>query len=90
MAASSAALAATTANCGAPITGGLGYLPVLGDTVSAEEVQAAIEAEVDREEAAFDESAAERLDDPGVQPRRLNSRDGFLEAYSRHRDRHES
>src|ERR1039457_1889887 len=76
----SAALAAITANSGAPlralrairavsghngeqwsaIAGGLGYLLELGDTVSAEEAQAAIEAEIDREQAVFDECAAER------------------------------
>jgi hypothetical protein len=42
------------------IAGGLGYLLELGDTVSAEEAQAAIEAEIDREQAVFDEVAAER------------------------------
>jgi hypothetical protein len=42
------------------IAGGLGYLLELGDTVSAEEAQAAIEAEIDRELAVFDECAAER------------------------------
>ncbi len=42
------------------IAGGLGYLLELGDTVSAEEAQAAIEAEIDREQAVFDECAAER------------------------------
>ena len=42
------------------IAGGLGRLLELGDTVSAEEAQAAIEAEIDREQAVFDEVAAER------------------------------
>ena len=42
------------------IAGGLGYLLELGDTVSAEEAQAAIEAEIDREQAVFDACAAER------------------------------
>jgi hypothetical protein len=42
------------------IAGGLGRLLELGDTVSAEEAQTAIEAEIDREQAVFDEAAAER------------------------------
>ena len=42
------------------ITAGLGRLLELGDTVSAEEAQAAVEAEIDREQAVFDEAAAER------------------------------
>jgi hypothetical protein len=42
------------------IAGGLGRLLELGDTVSAEEAQAAIETEIDREQAIFDEVAAER------------------------------
>jgi hypothetical protein len=42
------------------IAGGLGRLLELGDAVSAEEAQAAIEGEVDREQAVFDEVAAER------------------------------
>jgi len=42
------------------IAGGLGHLLELGDTVSAEEALAAIEAEIDREQAVFDEVAAER------------------------------
>jgi hypothetical protein len=42
------------------IAGGLGRLLELRDTVSAEEAQAAIEAEIDREQAVFDEVAAER------------------------------
>ena len=42
------------------IAGGLGRLLELGDTVSAEEAQAAIEAEIGREQAVFDEAAAER------------------------------
>lgn len=42
------------------IAGGLGYLLELGDTASADEAQAAIEAEIDREQAVFDECAAER------------------------------
>jgi hypothetical protein len=41
------------------IVGGLGRLLELGDTVSAEQAQAAIEAEIDREQAVFDEAAAE-------------------------------
>jgi hypothetical protein len=42
------------------IAGGLGRLLELGDAVAAEEAQAAIEAEIDREQAVFDEVAAER------------------------------
>jgi hypothetical protein len=42
------------------IAGGLGRLLELGDAVSAGEAQAAIEAEIDREQAVFDEVAAER------------------------------
>jgi len=42
------------------IAGGLGYLLELGDIASAQEAQAAIEAEIDREQAVFDECAAER------------------------------
>jgi hypothetical protein len=42
------------------IAGGLGYLLELGDIVSAQEAQMAIETEIDREQAAFDECAAER------------------------------
>ena len=42
------------------IAGGLGRLLELGDAVSAEEAQAAIEGEIDREQAVFDEVAAER------------------------------
>ena len=42
------------------IAGGLGRLLELGDAVSAEEAQAAIESEIDREQAVFDEVAAER------------------------------
>jgi len=42
------------------IAGGLGRLLELGDAVGAEEAQAAIEAEIDREQAVFDEVAAER------------------------------
>ena len=42
------------------IAGGLGRLLELGDTAAAEEAQAAIEAEIDREEAVFNEVAAER------------------------------
>ena len=42
------------------IAGGLGRLLELGDTVSAEEAQTAVEAEIDREQAIFDEVAAER------------------------------
>ena len=41
------------------IAGGLGRLLELGDTASAEEAQAAIEAEIDREQAIFDSTAAE-------------------------------
>jgi hypothetical protein len=41
------------------IAGGLGRLLELGDTASAEEARAAIEAEIDREQAIFDEVAAE-------------------------------
>jgi hypothetical protein len=42
------------------IAGGLGRLLELGDADSAEEAQAAIEAEIDREQAVFDEVAVER------------------------------
>jgi hypothetical protein len=42
------------------LAGGLGRLLELGDIVSAEEAQAAIEAEIDREQLVFDECAAER------------------------------
>jgi len=42
------------------IAAGLGYLLELGDTASAAEAQAAIETEIDREQAVFDETAAER------------------------------
>jgi len=42
------------------IAGGLGYLLELGDTVSAEEAQAAIESEIDREQGVLDACAAER------------------------------
>ena len=42
------------------IAGGLGRVLELGDTASAEEALAAIEAEIDREQAVFDETAAER------------------------------
>jgi hypothetical protein len=42
------------------IAGGLGRLLELGDTTAAEEAQAAIEAEIDREQAVFDRVCAER------------------------------
>jgi hypothetical protein len=42
------------------IAGGLGRLLELGDTASAGEAQTAIEAEIDREQAIFNEVAAER------------------------------
>jgi hypothetical protein len=42
------------------IAGGLGRVLEVGDTASAEEAQAAIEAEIDREQAVFDAVAAER------------------------------
>src|ERR1700730_6714850 len=42
------------------IAAGLGRMLELGDTASAEKAQAAIEAEIDREQAIFDEVAAER------------------------------
>ena len=41
------------------IAAGLGYLLELGETVSAAEGQAAIEAEIDREQSVFDACAAE-------------------------------
>jgi hypothetical protein len=41
------------------IAGGLGRLLELGDTASADEALAAIEAEIDREQAVFDAAAAE-------------------------------
>jgi hypothetical protein len=42
------------------IAGGLGRMVELGDTASADEALAAIEAEIDRERRIFDETAAER------------------------------
>ncbi len=42
------------------IAGGLGRMLEIGDQVSADEAQAAIEAEIDREQAVFDAVAAER------------------------------
>jgi len=42
------------------IAAGLGRMLELGDTASAEEAQAAIEGEIDREQAIFDKVAAER------------------------------
>jgi len=42
------------------IAGGLGRLLELGDTASAQEAQAAIELEIDREQAILDEAIAER------------------------------
>lgn len=42
------------------IAGGLGRLLELGDVASAEEAQAAIEAEIDREQAVFDAVSEER------------------------------
>jgi hypothetical protein len=42
------------------IAAGLGYLLELGDTASADEALAAIEAEIDREQAAFDSVCAQR------------------------------
>ena len=42
------------------IAAGLGRMLELGDTASAEEAEAAIEAEIDREQAIFEEVAAER------------------------------
>jgi hypothetical protein len=42
------------------IAGGLGRILELGDTESAEQAQAAIEAEIDREQSVFDQVAAER------------------------------
>jgi 8-oxo-dGTP pyrophosphatase MutT (NUDIX family) len=42
------------------IAGGLGRMLELGDTASAEEAQAAIEEEIIREQAVFDQVAAER------------------------------
>jgi hypothetical protein len=42
------------------IAAGLGRMLELGDTASAEAAQAAIEAEIDREQAVFDRVAAER------------------------------
>src|SRR5271170_2044427 len=42
------------------IAGGLGRLLEIGDLASAEEAQAAIEAEIDREQAVYDKCAAER------------------------------
>jgi hypothetical protein len=42
------------------IAGGLGWLLELGDVATAEEAQAAIETEIDRQQAVFDYAAAER------------------------------
>jgi hypothetical protein len=42
------------------IAGGLGWMLELGDMAPAEEAQAAIEAEIDREQAVFDAVASER------------------------------
>ncbi|HEV8148090.1 MAG TPA: hypothetical protein VGP79_16990, partial [Bryobacteraceae bacterium] len=42
------------------IAGGLGRMLELGETASAEEAQAAIEAEIDREQEIFDQTANER------------------------------
>jgi hypothetical protein len=42
------------------IAGGLGRMLEIGDQISAQEAQAAIEAEIDREQAVFDAVAAER------------------------------
>jgi hypothetical protein len=42
------------------IAGGLGCMLELGEVASAQEAQAAIEAEIDREQAIFDQTAAER------------------------------
>jgi hypothetical protein len=42
------------------IAGGLGRLLEVGDTASADEAQAAIEAEIDREQAVFSQVCAER------------------------------
>ena len=70
------------------IAAGLGRMLELGDTASAEEAQAAIEAEIDREQAIFDEVAAERdaeLDllrlsmTLGAQSRRSHARHELLE-----------
>jgi hypothetical protein len=52
------------------IAGGLGRLLELGDTASAEEAQATVEAEIDREQAIFKEVAAER--DPELDLLRLS------------------
>jgi hypothetical protein len=42
------------------LAGGLGRLLELGDQAAAEQAQAAIEAEIDREQAVFDEACAEK------------------------------
>jgi hypothetical protein len=42
------------------IAGGLGRMLEVGDTSSAEEPQAAIEAEIERQQSVFDQAAAER------------------------------
>ena len=76
------------------IAAGLGYLLELGDTASAAEALAAIEAEIDREQAVFDAVCAERdvrrarrrarspppLHDTGAQSRRPHAGHGLLEA----------
>jgi len=51
------------------IAGGLGRFLEIGDSSSAEEAQAAIECEIDREQSVFDQTAAER--DPELDLLRL-------------------
>ncbi len=57
--AASAVLAGTTASIGARSQVAFGRLAELGDTVSAEEAAAAIQAEIDRERAVFNDVCAE-------------------------------
>ena len=67
-----------------------GRLLELGDTASADEALAAIEAEIDREQAVFDAVCrgarcrtrpAAPLHDPGAQSRRSDAGHGLLEAH---------
>ena len=52
------------------LAGGLGRLLELGDTASAEEAQAAIETEIDREQAVFHEVCADPAPPPKLNRRR--------------------
>ena len=76
------------------IAGGLGRMVELGDTTSADEALAAIEAEIDRERRIFDETVAERGAELDLlrlsmtlvaQSRRSDARHGLLEEDACHR-----